>query len=97
MTMTYIQAIGIGFLNVQCHAEGEGDIYESLIWDAGFPIPSKETLDQWILSNDFEVDDKKITVLAFRNRYTLTEKVTLELSSIDNLNADINTRTLSAL
>jgi len=96
MTMTYMQAIGIGFPNVQCHADGEGNNYETIIWDAGFPLPSKETLDTWILSNDVEVEDKKITVLAFRNRFTLTEKVTLEMASIDNSAADMTTRSLSA-
>lgn len=51
MQYSYIQAIGIGFPLVQCHAVGSGADYESLVWDAGPPIPSKEVLDVWIASN----------------------------------------------
>lgn len=84
MAFNYIQAIGAGFPSTQCHAPGDGAIYEDIIWDAGSPLPSKETLDQWILSNDSLVSDKKITVLAFRKRFSLTEKVNLELASTTN-------------
>lgn len=48
---TYIQAIGWGFPAVQCHAVGDGSVYENLVYDSGDPIPSKATLDAWIAAN----------------------------------------------
>jgi hypothetical protein len=96
MAKTYIQAIGEGFPNVQCHAPGEGDVYETIVWDSGFPLPAKETLDEWILSNDVTSSNKKITVLAFRKRFTLSEKVTLEIASIDNPGSPLEIRQMAA-
>lgn len=39
---------------------------------------------------------KKVTKLAFRNRFTQAEKVTLELASLDNPAADMATRQMAA-
>jgi hypothetical protein len=97
MAMTYIQAIGIGFPAVQCHALGDGSVYSDLVWDAGSPIPDQATLDAWIGANpDVTVNNTIITKLAFRNRFTQTEKVTIDLASIDNPTAPAATRQLSA-
>jgi hypothetical protein len=92
--MTYIEAISLGFPDVQCHALG--DLYEDIIHDAGSPIPDKITLEQWMVSNPNLYSDYKITVLAFRNRFTKTEKITMDLASIDNVNATMQQRQLAA-
>lgn len=92
---TYIQAIGIGFPSVQCHAAGDGSVYETIQWDAGDPIPDKTTLDQWIAANPVN-ESTRITVLAFRNRFTQQEKVAMDLASIDNPAATMQQRTLAA-
>ena len=96
MTTTYMQAIGLGFPGVECHAVGEGDVYENIVWDAGLPLPDKSTLEQWIASHPTMGVDRRITVLAFRNRFTKTEKITLELASIDDPNAAMGLRQLAA-
>jgi len=90
---TYIEAIGAGFPTVQAHTSGE--LYTDLVWDAGDPLPSQATLDSWILSNAPSTS-RKITVLAFRNRFTQVEKVTIDLSSIDNPSAPMESRQLAA-
>lgn len=95
-TYTYIEAIAKGFPTVQVHAPGLGDVYEDIVWDAGAPLPSKATLDEWIVANPVEETDSKITVLAFRNRFTQTEKVTLDLASIDNPSATMQQRQMAA-
>lgn len=92
---TYVEAIAKGFPTVQVHAPGLGDVYEDIVWDAGAPLPSKETLDEWIAANPVS-PDRRITVLAFRNRFTQAEKVTLDLASIDNPSASMQQRQLSA-
>ena len=88
--MNYILAISLGFPDVQCHATG--DAYADIVWDAGDPIPSQSTLDQWIESNSLKQTDRHITVLAFRNRFTLHEKVMLSLASIDDPSAPLEDR-----
>lgn len=42
------------------------------------------------------VGDRHITVLAFRNRFTQAEKITLDLASIDNPSASMASRQQSA-
>lgn len=94
--MTYINAISIGFPGINCHIVGNDDVYENIIWDSGLPIPNKETLDQWLLSNPNAGSEKLITVLAFRNRFTKVEKITMELASIDSPSASIEHRQMAA-
>jgi len=48
MSMTYMQAIGEGFPNTQCHSIGDGSVYDNIVHDAGDPIPEKAVLDTWI-------------------------------------------------
>lgn len=96
MAYTYIQAIGKGFPGVECHATGDGSIYTDLVWDAGLPLPTQETLDAWIASNDPAAANMKITVLAFRNRFTQAEKIAIELASLDNPSASMQQRQLAA-
>lgn len=43
-----------------------------------------------------ETVDRKITKLAFRNRFTLTEKVTIELAAVDNVSDPMEKRQLAA-
>lgn len=92
MAYSYMQAIGIGFPDVQCHSFGSENLYENIVWDSGPALPSKEVLDTWIISNTeiLSVLCRKITVLAFRNRFTKSEKIKIELASIDNHLLDIN-------
>lgn len=78
--MGYIEAIGIHWPNVQCYSQGPE--YTDLVWESGDPLPSKEVLDAWI-ANPTSLS-RKITVLAFRNRFTSDEKVTIDMASIDN-------------
>lgn len=96
MAMTYVEAIGAGFPGVQCHANGDGSIYEDIVWEAGLPLPSKEALDSWIASNS-TIDTTKVTVLAFRNRFTQAEKIAIDLASIDNPNGTSQQRQLAAM
>lgn len=49
--ITYMSAIGEGFPTVGCHCEGDGNIYENIVWDSGDSIPPKSTLDLWISSS----------------------------------------------
>jgi hypothetical protein len=93
---TYIQAIGLGFPTVQCHALGDGSVYSDIIWDGGAPMPDQATLDSWIASNPLAGIERKITVLALRNRFTQTEKITIDMASIDNPAASMQQRQLAA-
>lgn len=81
---TYVEAIGIGFPGVQCHAPGDGNVYEEIVWDAGLPLPSKTTLDEWILSNP-KVNQIVLTKYQFRKLFTLNERV-----AIDNAQSNTN-------
>ena len=94
--MTYMNAISTGFPTVQCYAVGDGSVYEDIVWEGGAPLPSKQTLDEWIAANPVS-PSTKITVLSFRNRFTQTEKITIDLSSIDNPSTTIEQRQLSAM
>jgi hypothetical protein len=80
MTMTYIQAIGIGFPAVQCHALGDGSVYEEIVWDAGAPVPDQATLDAWIAANpDISTDSGVVlTKYAFRQLFTLPERIAID-------------------
>jgi len=96
--MNYIEAIQRGFPGVNCHSEGLDDSYEAIVWDSGAPLPSKETLDEWMAANPVNpVSDKRITVLAFRNRFTTAEKVATEMAALDNPSAPAQVRQFSAI
>lgn len=77
MAHTYIQAIGLGFPNVHCHAEGDGSLYSSIVWDSGAPLPSQATLDQWIAANPENVGIA-IPKYEFRKLFTLNERVAID-------------------
>lgn len=77
MSHTYIQAIGLGFPNVQAHATGAGTVYTDLVWDGGAPLPSQATLDQWIQSNPDNVGIV-IPKYEFRKLFTLNERVAID-------------------
>lgn len=97
--MKYIDAIRIGFPAVICHTVGETDTYESIVWDGGSPMPSQQTLDEWISANGSTTanDSRRVTVLAFRNRFTMNEKVAIEMASMDNPSAAAEVRQFSAM
>lgn len=94
--MTYIEAIGTAFPGVFCHVDGVSNEYSAIVWDSGLPIPDQSTLDQWIASNANIVNGTIVTVLAFRNRFTKAEKVTLEFASLDDPAAPMSNRQLAA-
>lgn len=96
MALTYMQAISRGFPDVGCHAIGDGSVYEDIVWDNGSPLPAKTTLDEWIAANAGAIE-KKITVLAFRNRFTQAEKVAIDMASIDNPAGTMQQRQLAAM
>lgn len=50
MSLTYIQAISLGFPNVNCHSMGDGSIYSEIVWDGGSALPTQATLDAYIAS-----------------------------------------------
>lgn len=95
--MTYVEAIGLGFPGVQVQAMGDGSVYEDIQWAGGNPMPSKQTLDEWIAVNGATALKTKLTVLAFRNRFTQAEKIGIELASMDNPTAPMEQRQQSAM
>jgi hypothetical protein len=94
----YVEAIGMHWPEVQCYATGP--LYSDLVWVTGDPLPTKEELDAWIeeiTTGSGSTDlGTKITVLAFRNRFTIAEKIQMDLMSIDNPNASAEQRQMSA-
>jgi hypothetical protein len=94
-TLTYIQAISIGYPDIQCYALGDGSNYASLVWESGPPLPTQSDLDSWMAANPQPVNTK-ITVLALRNRFTTAEKVAIELASLDNPAEPLQQRQLAA-
>lgn len=80
MALTYIQAIAIGFPAVQCHAPGDGSVYEELVWDAGASIPDQATLDTWIAANPDTTtsDGVVLTKYQFRQLFTLNERIAID-------------------
>jgi hypothetical protein len=77
MAYTYMQAIGTGFPGVECHAIGDGSVYENIVWDAGVALPSKATLDTWIAANPNGLGIV-ITKYDFRKLFTLAERVAID-------------------
>jgi hypothetical protein len=77
MAYTYIQAIGIGFPSVHCHAIGDGSVYTDIVWDSGAALPSQTTLDQWIASNPVATV-VAVTKYEFRKLFTLPERMAVD-------------------
>lgn len=48
ISYTYMQAIGVGFPGVGCSCQGDGSVYENIVFDEGTTVPSKADLDTWI-------------------------------------------------
>ena len=63
---TYMEAIGQGFPNTQCHCNGDGSVYEDIIYDQGDAIPQKSVLDAWIAAKIKE--DGWVLIKAERDR-----------------------------
>ncbi len=92
MIHTYMSAIGEGFPAVGCHTFGDGTVYEDIVWDAGEPIPSQETLDVWIAANT-RADALTITKYEFRKLFTFNERVAID-SAPANTNIPANYRAI---
>ena len=76
MTITYIEAIGLGFPDVCCHTAGSNNLYSELVWDSGADIPAQQTLDEWIAANSNT--QNAVTKYAFRKLFSLTERVAID-------------------
>ena len=66
MSHSYIEAIGEGWPGCQCTAPGDGSVYETIIWESGVALPSKEELDAWI--REAEKKEKWREIQAERDR-----------------------------
>lgn len=76
---TYMEAIGKGFPTVQCHAIGDGSVYDNIVWDAGEPVPTQATLDAWIAANPGACDTVLgVTKYQFRKLFTFNERVAVD-------------------
>lgn len=95
--MDYVTAIGLGFPGVQVECFGDPMVYENIQAVNGSAVPAQSTLDEWIAANSAANTKTKLTVLAFRNRFTQAEKVAIDLSSIDDPAAPMPQRQMSAL
>lgn len=93
MSYTYMQAIGTGFPEVQCHAIGDGSDYDTIVWDAGAPLPSKQTLDEWIAANPVSGEGIVLTKYEFRKLFTFNERVAID-SAGTNTNIPANYRAM---
>jgi hypothetical protein len=80
-----MDAISIGYPNVQCHAVGDGSIYSDIVWDTGSPLPTQNELDNWIMANPNIGINNTITKYEFRKLFTLNERVT-----VDNVQSNTN-------
>jgi hypothetical protein len=78
MTITYIQAIGLNWPAVQCHAQGSGSVYEDIVWDGGDALPSKEVLDAWITTHPEGIPLTEVTRYQFRKLFTLNERIAVD-------------------
>lgn len=88
MSHTYIQAISMGFPLVHCHALGDGSVYESIVWDSGEPLPSKEALDAWIAANPNAMPERILTKYQFRKLFTFQERIAVDnFASNPNISA----------
>jgi hypothetical protein len=85
MTITYMQAIGLNWPNVQCHAQGSGAVYEDIVWESGEALPSKEVLDAWIATHPEGIPLTEVTRYQFRKLFTLNERI-----AVDNAPANVN-------
>jgi hypothetical protein len=94
MTITYIQAISIGFPDVGCHSSGDASVYENIIWDSGNLLPSKEVIDAWIASNSgVRLNQIEITKYEFRKLFTFSERIAID-SAPDNTNISSENRAI---
>lgn len=92
MAYTYIEAVGIGFPTVRCHATGLGTLYSDLVWDGGTSLPSQQTLDDWIAANP-ETIGVNLTKYEFRKLFTMSERVAID-NSPSNTNIPSNYRAI---
>lgn len=66
------------------------------------PVPDGYTLEGTTANPNYLADlqaitaNRRITVLAFRNRFSTNEKITIDMASIDNPAATIQSRMLAA-
>jgi hypothetical protein len=77
MINSYVEAISLGFPAVQVHCIGDDTVYSNLVWDGGAPLPSKQTLDEWMLANP-SVNQTQLTKYEFRKLFTFQERVIID-------------------
>ena len=92
--VTYVQALSAGFPSVLFSATGDGSVYEDITWvDGGAPMPSKQTLDDWIAANPLGIAKIEITKYEFRKLFTLAERIAID-SAPTNLAIPANYRAM---
>lgn len=92
--VTYVQALSAGFPGVYFSAAGDGSVYEDITWiEGGAPMPSKQTLDDWILANPSGVIKIEISKYEFRKLFTLNERIAID-SAPTNTNIPANYRAM---
>lgn len=96
MQYNYLEAISIGFPEVQVHTYGDGSTYEEIIWDSGIPLPSKQTLDEWIAANPKDVTEG-LTKYQFRKLFTLNERVLIDNAQQNPAISDNNKAILATI
>jgi hypothetical protein len=75
----------------------------AILLPEGTPLPEGYTVEaqtsnpNYLQDNGAVVNNRRITVLAFRNRFTGTEKITLEIAALDNPNAPMQQRQMAAM
>ncbi len=77
--MNYIEAITLGFPNVQVHSFGDPFDYSTLVVDNGAALPSKEELDAFIASYvPPACPPTLLTKYEFRKLFTFEERIAVD-------------------
>jgi len=83
MTLTYMDAIGLGFPLVGCHCIGDANIYNNIVYDSGDAIPSQAALDAIIITETKTIMWQKIKDERNRRRSSGVKVGTIWVDSDD--------------
>ena len=81
--ISYFDALKQGFPTVIAICNGNPFIYDSLEWQGGDAIPSKDDIDLWIVENPGWDPTQQLTKYQFRQLFTLNEKVAIDASPMN--------------
>lgn len=76
--LSYFDAVKQGYPTVIVQCLGDPFNYDSLDWQGGDAIPSKDELDQWIIENPGWDPTLELTKYQFRQLFTLNERVAVD-------------------